>query len=37
MGHAGRALIERAFAENIVAQETLAIYEAALHEKAGQK
>jgi glycosyltransferase involved in cell wall biosynthesis len=34
MGRAGRALIERAFAENIVAQETLAIYEAALHEKA---
>jgi glycosyltransferase involved in cell wall biosynthesis len=36
MGRAGRALIERAFAEDIVAQETLAIYEAALHEKVGQ-
>ena len=36
MGRAGRALIERAFAEHIVAQETLAIYEAALHEKVGQ-
>jgi glycosyltransferase involved in cell wall biosynthesis len=33
MGRAGRALIERAFAENIVAQETLAVYEAALREK----
>ena len=36
MGRAGRALIEHAFAENIVAQETLAIYETALHEKARQ-
>jgi glycosyltransferase involved in cell wall biosynthesis len=36
MGCAGRALIERGFTEHIVAQETLAIYEAALREKAAQ-
>jgi glycosyltransferase involved in cell wall biosynthesis len=34
MGCAGRTLIERGFTEHIVAQETLAVYEAALREKA---
>jgi hypothetical protein len=33
MGRAGRALIERDFAEEIVARETLALYRGALNEK----
>jgi glycosyltransferase involved in cell wall biosynthesis len=36
MGRAGRALVEREFDENIVARETLAIYEAALHKRVAQ-
>jgi hypothetical protein len=34
MGRAGRALVERDFGEDIVARETLALYESALREKA---
>jgi glycosyltransferase involved in cell wall biosynthesis len=34
MGNAGRALIERDFAEKIVARQTLALYRAALQERA---
>ena len=34
MGRAGRALVEREFDEDIVARETLAVYAAALREKA---
>jgi glycosyltransferase involved in cell wall biosynthesis len=34
MGRAGRELIEREFAEEIVARETLAVYDAALRERA---
>ena len=37
MGRAGRALVEQEFAENIVAGETLAVYRAALREKAAQR
>jgi glycosyltransferase involved in cell wall biosynthesis len=37
LGHAGRALVERAFAEHIVAQETLAIYSALLAEGASRR
>lgn len=37
MGRAGRALIERDFTEEIVARQTLALYRAALHEKAAQR
>ena len=37
MGRAGRALVEHEFAENIVAGETLAVYRAALREKAAQR
>jgi glycosyltransferase involved in cell wall biosynthesis len=37
MGRAGRALIERCFAEEIVARETLALYRAALAENAAQR
>jgi len=37
MGRAGRALVEREFDENIVARETLAVYDAALHERAAQQ
>jgi len=37
MGRAGRALVEREFAENIVARETLAVYDAALRERAAQQ
>jgi glycosyltransferase involved in cell wall biosynthesis len=33
MGRAGRALIERDFAEEIVARDTLALYRAALRER----
>ena len=36
MGRAGRALVERDFAEEIVARETLAVYDAALRERAAQ-
>jgi glycosyltransferase involved in cell wall biosynthesis len=34
MGRAGRALVERDFAEDIVARETLAVYDAALRDRA---
>src|SRR5271168_1056569 len=37
MGRAGRALVEREFAENIVARQTLAVYDAALRERAAQQ
>ena len=37
MGRAGRALVEREFAENIVARETLAVYDAALRGRAAQQ
>ena len=37
MGHAGRALVERCFSEEIVARETLALYRAALAERAAQR
>ena len=37
MGCAGRALVEREFAEDIIARETLAVYNAALREKAAQQ
>ena len=37
MGRAGRELIEREFAEAIVARETLAVYDAALRERAAQQ
>ncbi|MBV8504238.1 MAG: glycosyltransferase, partial [Alphaproteobacteria bacterium] len=33
MGRAGRELVEREFGEDIVARETLAVYDAALHER----
>ena len=36
MGRAGRALVEREFAEEIVARETLAVYDAALRERAAR-
>jgi glycosyltransferase involved in cell wall biosynthesis len=34
MGRAGRASVEREFAEEIVARETLAVYDVALRERA---
>ena len=34
MGRAGRALVEHDFGEDIVARETLAVYDAALRERA---
>ncbi len=37
MGRAGRALVERDFDEDIVARETLAVYDAALRERAAQQ
>jgi glycosyltransferase involved in cell wall biosynthesis len=37
MGRAGRALVERDFGEDIVARETLAIYDAALRQRATQQ
>jgi len=37
MGRAGRALVERDFGEDIVARETLAIYDAALRQRAAQQ
>ena len=37
MGRAGRALVERDFAEEIIARETLAVYQAALQERAAQR
>jgi len=37
MGREGRELIEREFAEAIVARETLAVYDAALRERAAQQ
>jgi hypothetical protein len=37
MGRAGRALIERDFAEEIVARQTLALYRVALEEKAARR
>ncbi|HYZ43093.1 MAG TPA: glycosyltransferase family 4 protein [Stellaceae bacterium] len=37
MGRAGRALIERDFSEDVVARETLAVYRAALQERAAQR
>jgi glycosyltransferase involved in cell wall biosynthesis len=37
MGRAGRALIERDFDEDIVARETLAVYDVALRERAAQQ
>jgi len=37
MGNAGRALVESEFAEDIVAGETLAVYQAALREKVAQR
>jgi glycosyltransferase involved in cell wall biosynthesis len=37
MGRAGRALVERDFAEDIVARETLAVYDAALRDRAAQQ
>ena len=36
MGRAGRALVEREFDENIVARETLGVYEAALRKRVAQ-
>ncbi len=37
MGHAGRALIERDFAEQIIARETLALYYTALQRKSASR
>lgn len=37
MGRAGRALVERDFAEEIIARETLAVYQAALQQRAAQR
>jgi glycosyltransferase involved in cell wall biosynthesis len=37
MGRAGRALTEREFAEEIIAGETLAVYDAALRERPAQR
>ena len=37
MGRAGRELVEREFDEGIVARETLAVYNAALHERTAQQ
>jgi glycosyltransferase involved in cell wall biosynthesis len=37
MGRAGRSLIERHFTQEIVARQTLALYQAALREKAPQR
>lgn len=37
MGRAGRALIERDFAEQIVARETLALYRTALQERSAPR
>jgi glycosyltransferase involved in cell wall biosynthesis len=37
MGCAGRALIERDFAEEVVARQTLALYQAALQERAARQ
>ena len=37
MGRAGRALVERDFGEDIVARETLAVYDAALRERAARQ
>jgi glycosyltransferase involved in cell wall biosynthesis len=37
MGRAGRALVERDFAEEIVAQQTLALYRAALSEQTARR
>ncbi len=37
MGCAGRALVEREFAEDIIARETLAVYNAALRERAARQ
>jgi glycosyltransferase involved in cell wall biosynthesis len=37
MGRAGRALIEREFADDIVARQTLAVYRAALRERAARR
>ena len=37
MGRAGRALVERDFGEDIVARETLAVYDAALRQRAAQQ
>jgi hypothetical protein len=37
MGRAGRALVERNFDEAIVARETLAVYDAALRERAASQ
>jgi glycosyltransferase involved in cell wall biosynthesis len=37
MGRAGRALVKRDFGEDIVARETLAVYDAALRERAAQQ
>ena len=37
MGRAGRALVEREFAEDIVARETLTVYDTALRERAARR
>jgi hypothetical protein len=37
MGFEARALVECEFAEEIVARETLAVYHAALRERAAQR
>jgi glycosyltransferase involved in cell wall biosynthesis len=37
MGRAGRALVEREFADDIVAGETISVYQSALREKAAQR
>jgi glycosyltransferase involved in cell wall biosynthesis len=37
MGRAGRALVEREFAEHLVARETLALYRVALEERAARR
>jgi glycosyltransferase involved in cell wall biosynthesis len=37
MGRAGRVLVEREFAEDVVARETLAVYRAALRQRAAQR
>jgi glycosyltransferase involved in cell wall biosynthesis len=37
MGRAGRALVKRDFAEEMIARQTLAVYQAALQERAAQR
>jgi glycosyltransferase involved in cell wall biosynthesis len=37
MGRAGRAMVEREFAEDIVARETLTVYDTALRERVARR